>query len=236
MEQLLEWARGPCFRASLIIMVLGLFRVLFLNTVSVVALARKARRNQRPIRYGAITLTTLKWMFPFKKVVERRLVFSLTSMVFHVAAIITPLFLSTHILLWERGLGIRWAAIPNSVADVLTLLAVAAAVALFVERVGVRASRSISRAQDYLWPLLIALVFLSGYLAMHQPINPIGYHTTLFFHVMSANLVFILIPFSKLSHIILFPFVQAVSELGLYLEPQSDRKVMLALNKENESI
>lgn len=236
MEAWLEWARGPAFRASFLILLLGLARVLVLNVASIVTLARKARRSGRRVPARRILVATLQWMLPFKKAVERRWLFSLTSLVFHVAIIITPVFLAAHILLWQRGLGIGWPAISNAAADFLTLIALASSLLLFVERVGARASRAISRAQDYLWPLLIAIPFASGYLAMHPVINPFSYDATMLVHVLSGDLIFVLIPFSKLAHIALFPATQLVSELGWYLEPASGRRVALALGKEDKPI
>ncbi len=47
MEQWLEWARGPVFRACFVIMLLGLARVVVLNTVSVVSLIY-AEQKERP--------------------------------------------------------------------------------------------------------------------------------------------------------------------------------------------
>jgi nitrate reductase gamma subunit len=150
--------------------------------------------------------------------------------------IVTPLFLGTHIILWERDLGVGWPAISNGLADYLTLIAIAAGILLFVERVGSKSSRRLSRPNDYLWPLLITVPFISGYLAMHPHLNPFVYSATMFVHVMSANLIFVLIPFTKLSHVALFPTTQLISELGWYLEPESGRRVMLARNKEKKPI
>jgi nitrate reductase gamma subunit len=55
-------------------------------------------------------------------------------------------------------------------------------------------------------------------------------------HVLAGDFLFLLIPFSKLSHIALFPFTQLISELAWYFEPDSGRKVMIALGKENRPI
>jgi nitrate reductase gamma subunit len=236
MEHWLDWARGPLFRASLLIMLLGLTRVLALNTISILTLIRKAKKNQRKVPYRVILIATLKWMFLSSKPFERRVIFSITSIVFHIAIIVTPIFLAAHILLWERGLGLGWPAIGNAAADILTLIAIATGLALFVFRLFAKASRAISRFQDYLWPLLIVVPFATGYLAMHPAINPFTYHATMLIHVLSGNLIFILIPFSKLSHMALFPTAQIVSELGWFLEPDSGPNVSLTLGKENEPI
>ena len=236
MEQWLEWARGPVFRACFAIMLLGLLRVIVLNTVSVVSLLLRSRRNGRATAWKPVLSTTLQWMFPVKKGIEVRGLFSLISMLFHVCIIVTPIFLGAHILLWERGLGISWPAISNSVADYLALIGIATGIALFVDRLSARASRALSRPQDFLLPVLIIVPLITGYLAMHPDINPFGYNGTMFVHVMSGNLIFLLIPFSKMSHMALFPGTQLVSELGWHLQPGAGQQVALALGKENDPI
>ena len=236
MEQALLWARGPFFRFALAIMILGLLRVLVLNAISTHSLIRKSKKNSRKIPYGEIILATLKWMIPVKKGLEQRAIFSLISMLFHAAIIVTPIFLGAHIMLWERGLGIAWPALNATWADYLTLLAIVTGLALFVERIRGKSARAISRPQDYFLPLLIVVPFITGYLAMHPGINPFSYNSVMFIHVMSSNLILILLPFTKLSHVALFPTTQLVSELGWHLDPDSGRQVMIALGKEEEAI
>jgi nitrate reductase gamma subunit len=166
----------------------------------------------------------------------QQLFFSLTTLVFHIAILVVPLFLAGHIALWYRGLGLNWPAIPNHVADLLTIVAVVTALALVVQRLMAKATRALSRFQDYALPLLIALPFASGYLLMHPWLNPFGFDATMLVHVMSANLIFILIPLTKLSHVALLPSVQLVSEAAWHWPADSGSKVGLALNKEGEPV
>jgi hypothetical protein len=215
---------------------LGLLRAVMLNTVALATAIWKTRQNNRHVPWGTIFVASLKWFLPLKKSFEGHVIFSFTSMLFHVAVIIVPIFLGAHILLWERGLGISWPAISNTVADNLTLIAIATAIVLFVMRVGALHRRAISRFQDYLLPPLIALPFITGYLAMHPELNPFGYHGTMFVHVMSGNLILFLFPFTKMSHVALFPGTQLISDLGWHLEPDSGQRVALILGKENEPI
>ena len=236
MEQWLEWARGPVFRACFVIMLLGLARAVVLNTVSILSLIYESRKKGREVPWSPVLKATLQWMFPVKKGFEARAVFSITSMLFHLCIIVTPIFLGAHILLWKRGLGISWPAISNLAADYLTLLAIVTGVALIAQRVGASASRAISRAQDYFLPVLLVVPFVTGYLAMHPHLNPFGYNGTMFVHVMSANLIFLLIPFTKMSHVALFPGTQLVSEMGWHLKAGAGQQVAIALGKENESI
>ncbi len=236
MEEWLEWARGPAFRACFLIMVLGLGRVVFLSALNVVSIVRASKKNKRDVPWGEIIGATLKWALPLKKGVEQRAVFSTTSMIFHISIILTPIFLGAHILLWERGLGLGWPSIGNAAADYLTLVAIVTGIVLFIQRVGARGSRAISRVQDYVLPLLIVVPFASGYLAMHPPLNPFDYASTMFVHVMSGNLIFLLIPFTKISHVALFPGTQLISELGWHLVPGAGQRVAVALGKEDEPI
>ena len=162
--------------------------------------------------------------------------FAIFSFLFHVAIIVTPIFLAAHISLWRRGTGIGWAAIPQTAADYLTLIAIVAGVVLLAKRMSAQVARTISRPQDYVLPLVILIPFVSGYLAMHPGINPFDYNATMFVHVMSGNIVMVLIPFSKLSHAVLFPTTQLVSEMAWHLAPGSGERVALTLGKENEPI
>jgi len=121
-------------------------------------------------------------------------------------------------------------------ADTMTLIAIATAVVLLSRRLFTRQARSLNRVQDYLLPILIAAPLVSGYLAMHPAINPFRYDPTMLVHVLSGNLVLIAIPFSKLSHAVLFPVSQLVSEMGWHLGPNSGTAVAMALSKDGEPI
>ncbi len=233
MAELLEWARGPGFRFSIALMILGLLRLIALNTVNIVNVVSRARDKNIP--WGTVLRDTGRWFFPYKKI-RPQVVFTMTSILFHIAVIVTPIFLAAHVMLWERGTGIAWATIPQKIADYLTLLAIATAAILFYKRISARATRALSRTQDYLIPLLIMIPFASGYLAMHPSINPFAYDATMFVHVMSGNIVLVLLPFSKLSHAVLFPTTQLVSEMAWHLVPNSGENVALTLGKENKPI
>ena len=238
MESWVEWAKGPVFIFALTFMVLGLIRHVVLTLWEVARAMRRA--GDKTLPYGQIVTATVKWLFPVGKVKDR-LVLSVTSVLFHFAIIIVPLFLGGHIALWARGLGIPWSSvswlvIPNWRADVLTILAIITAVALVIQRAAARATRSLSRFQDYALPLIIAVPFASGFLVMHAGMNPFSYEAMLFVHVMSANLVFVLIPITKLSHMALIPSVQLVSEVAWHWPPDAGSKLAVTLGKENEPI
>ncbi len=233
MESWIEWARGPIFIFALSFMVLGLVRHVSL-TIWEVARAMY-RAGDKSLPYRQVCIATLKWLFPVDKL-KNEFLFSVTSMLFHVAILIVPIFLAGHIVLWTRALGVWWPAVPNQLADLLTILAIVTAVALVIQRATARATRTLSRFQDYAIPLVIAVPFASGFMVMHPAANPFSYEAMLLVHVMSANLVLVLIPLTKLSHVALIPTVQLVSEVAWHWPPDAGSKLAVTLGKENESI
>lgn len=233
MAEWLEWARGPAFRFSIAIMVLGLIRLAILNAANITHALNRSRDKNIP--WKMVLSNTAKWLFPYK-IMRPHFILMVTSFLFHVAVIITPIFLAAHIRLWQRGTGISWISVPQTAADYLTIIAIVTAAILFISRVSARATRAMSRMQDYFMPLLIMVPFVSGYLAMHPGINPFDYDATMLVHVLSGNVILVLLPFSKLSHAVLFPTTQLVSEMAWHLAPNSGEKVALTLGKENEKI
>ena len=233
MESWIEWARGPAFMFALVFMLLGLTRHVALTVWEVARAIYRA--GDKTLPYRQILVATLKWLFPVEKLKDR-LVLSLTSVSFHIAISIVPIFLGGHIALWARGLGISWPAIPNQLADVLTIIAIVTALALVIQRAAAGPTRSLSRFQDYVIPLIVALPFVTGFLVMHPAVNPFSYQAALLVHVMSANLLLVLIPITKLSHMALIPTVQLVSEVAWHWPPDAGSKLAVTLGKENEPI
>ena len=158
MHAWLEWARGPVFVFCFSFMVLGLARHVGLTLWETARIMRHAGDKSLPL--AAIGRATLGWLFPVNTIV-REAWFTVTSVLFHVALIIVPVFLAGHVALWARGTGLRWPAISNDVADVLTILAVVTAVGLAVQRLTARATRAITKPSDHL--LLLALAVQIGY-------------------------------------------------------------------------
>jgi nitrate reductase gamma subunit len=233
MESWLAWARGPVFIAAFSFMVLGLPRHVGITVWEVARAVHRA--GDKNIPYRKLIAATIEWLIPMGKL-WNQVLFSLTSFLFHVAILIVPIFLGGHIALWARGLGVSWPAVSNPAADVLTIVAIVTAVALVVQRIASRPTRALSRFQDYAIPLVVALPFASGFLLMHPSANPFSHDATFFVHVMSGNLLFVLIPITKLSHIVLLPGVQIVSEVAWHWPPDAGSKVAVALGKESEPI
>jgi nitrate reductase gamma subunit len=90
---------------------------------------------------------------------------------------------------------------------------VACVVFLFVRRLARPEVRILSSLWDYVLLLLTAAPFVTGYLAYHQYND---YTTWLVLHILCSEILMIIVPFSKLGHLILFFFTRAFigSDMG----------------------
>lgn len=228
-----QWGMGPLFWTALAFMLFGLLRHVGLTLWEGVRAYRRA--GDKDIPAGRVLTSTLKWLVPVDRLANRWL-YSLATFVFHLGVILVPLFLAGHVELWRKGVGVSWPALPNPVATALTLAVVVTGLAVVVQRAAARDSRALSRFQDYALPLFIAVPFVSGFLVMHPAWNPFSRDPTLLVHVLSADILIFLVPLTKLSHMILLPFTQLVSELAWHFPPDAGSRVAVTLGKENEPI
>jgi len=233
MDLLLQWARGPLFWTALGILVLGMLRQFTLTIHEAIRVYQRAGDKDIPVR--RVARETLQWLVPLSRLLNRW-PYSLTTLIFHVGVILVPLFLAGHIELWKRGIGLSWLALPNAVATWLTLAVIITGVAAVFQRVLVRDSRPLNRFQDYALPLFIALIFASGFLVMHPAWNPFSRDAVLLVHVLSGDLLLVLIPATKLNHMILLPLAQLISELSWHIPPDAGSQVAVALGKEREPV
>ncbi len=131
--------------------------------------------------------------------------FVLATFVFHLCVLATPLFLLAHIVLIYESWRIQWGSLPDSLADIMTFVVLAGAFFLAARRLVVKEVRRLSSSADWALLLLIAGVFLTGMIAYHHW-GP--YRTMLITHILAGELLLVLIPFSKLIHMILFFFTR----------------------------
>jgi nitrate reductase gamma subunit len=160
----------------------------------------------------------------------------LISFVFHVGIIAVPLFLAGHVALWKQELGVSWFVLPEAVADVLTVLTVAALIGLLIGRRVNTGSRLLSKRQDWLMPVLCMLPFVTGFLVAHPRFSPVDAQIVYLLHLLSAELLLILVPFTKLVHVVLFWSNRASSEFGWRFAPGAGEQVRATLGKEGQGV
>jgi nitrate reductase gamma subunit len=219
------FAKGPLFAITFLIMILGLGRQVLLQ-VYLIGVRKGMRLMQVP--WKKVARETSTWVLPVRHMEPGTGLFSTASYLMHVGIVIVPLFVADHVALWAGFLGIHLPAMGRTAADVLTLLTLACILLLLALRLFRARHRMVSRSSDYVLLLLILLPFLSGYLASHPAVNPAPWNVMMLTHLLSAELLFVLTPFTKLAHVVLF-FFDRVSALHWQLRPGAGDKVAEAL-------
>jgi nitrate reductase gamma subunit len=123
------------------------------------------------------------------------------TVTFHVLLFATPLFLLAHNVLLAESVGFHLPHVPDGMADVMTALFLLCGAAFLFRRMFVGRVRAITTGYDYFIFLVTLLPFATGFLAYHQ----IGdYGTMIVLHVLSGELMLVLIPFTRLGHALFF--------------------------------
>ncbi|MBN2328659.1 MAG: hypothetical protein JXR73_16070 [Candidatus Omnitrophica bacterium] len=232
MEEILQFTQGPLFRLAFALLVAGLFRRFVLILWPAVIAWRRSR--DRSLNRKAIVRDIAIWLFPIHQAWRSQDVFTVISYVFHIGLVLVPLFLAEHVSLWAASTGITLPALPNGIADVLTILTIAGVSILLVVRLTSRLVRTFTRTEDIVVLVMILLPFLTGY-AASASWNPFSYNLMLLLHILSAEALMIAIPFTKLSHCIFFPFSRVCAELGSKLVTDCDYTYTSPLAKGTES-
>ncbi|MDP8240417.1 MAG: hypothetical protein P9X24_15105 [Candidatus Hatepunaea meridiana] len=225
MEQWIEFAKGPLFTLTFLIMVLGLLRLII---PQVYLLFIRKRDVLRDVKWSKIIKDTLSWIIPIKHFISGTRLFSLASYIMHIGVIIVPICIIDHIVLWEKFFNINLPSIGQGLADYLTLITIACLLILLGCRTFKKHQRAMSGFMDYFLLIMVILPFASGYLASHPNYNPFPWDVMMLTHLLSAELLFVLIPFSKLAHIILFNF-DRTSGVHWQLRPGAGDKIAEAL-------
>jgi len=234
MDSLLEFARGPLFRLSIILMILGLARLVFLDLYSAYIAYQKA--GDKTLPWGLIISRSIEWLFPIKRIAHNRPIYSIFSVIFHIGLLLVPIFLFAHVQLWEQSIGLSWITLPYDWAYWLTLSTIVSAILLFFGRVLNDSSSFISRKQDFLWPLLLLIPFATGFVCAHLNVSPGNYQFFMLMHVLSGNLILILMPFTKIAHCVLMPLSQVISTLAWKFPADTDDAVCTTLNKKGAPV
>lgn len=224
-EAWIEFAKGPLFAVTFLIMILGLARQVVLQAYFLGV--RKGRRLKQ-VPWRSVARDALSWAVPARHIEPGNRIFSLASYVMHIGILVVPLFLLDHVILWQGFLGLRLPAIGKGTADTLTLLTIGCVVLLLAFRTLSTRHRLVSRGSDYLLLALILVPFLSGYLASHPGANPLPWHVMMLIHLLSSELLFVLMPFTKLAHVVLF-FFDRISAVHWQLRPGAGDRVAEAL-------
>ncbi len=204
MNRLYEFLSGPVLWIAFIVFVLGLtLRLAFLFGLS----RERDRVAYNHASAGWALRSILHWIFPWSSFPMRQQpLFSLSVFVFHVTLLGVPLFLQAHNMLLEEAFGFSLWSMPEVWAEGLSWLFLASAVFLLLRRLVRPEVRILTEAWDYVLLLLTVLPFITGLMA-YRHWGP--YELMMVLHVLSGEVLLVLIPFTKLGHMVLFFFTRA---------------------------
>lgn len=194
--QLLTWARGPGFVLAVGIFVLGVLWRLF----EVYSMGRKkdlAVARHRPGASGWHTI--LRRSVPPPGMLKRSPVSYIGGYTFHIGLAIVVFLSAQHIQLIKDLIGVGWPNLPTPFIEVATVVTLAAMVLVLVDRINKPVKRFLSTFGDYFAWTVTFLPVLTGYLAVKHLL--LTYSLMLALHILSVELLLIVIPFTKLFHV-----------------------------------
>lgn len=153
----------------------------------------------------------IMWLFPFGTRSWRiKPVFTSIFFLFHICLIVTPVFLLAHNMILKERWGVSLPTLPDSITDVMTVVVIISVILMIIRRIALSEVRILTTFYDYLLLLITVAPFITGFLAFH--LTP-DYNFWVITHIISGEIMLICIPFTKLSHIVMFFMSRA--QLGM---------------------
>jgi len=149
--------------------------------------------------------TVFTRMLPRKQVFDKEPLRIINGYVLHIGFFIVLFLYGPHIVLLESFLGFGWPALPSGVIDAVTAITIVSLIAALVFRLNNKVLRFLTRADDYVAWAVTLLPVLTGYLAYNHLVA--SYTMMLALHMLSVELLLVVAPFTKLTH--MFSFAMA---------------------------
>ncbi len=142
------------------------------------------------------------WLLPYRTVGWRTHPgFTAFFFLFHAGLLITPVFLQAHNVMLRGQFGFSLWTLPDGVADFMTICVMVSAVFLLLRRAALPEVRILTDWKDVVVLLIAVAPFVTGFVAYHEVGN---YHFWLTAHILCAEILLVAIPFTKLSHFLLY--------------------------------
>ena len=190
---------GPLFWVSLAIFLGG-------SAYKIVTTIRDAKKDKvvYPYMRWKHSLKSLRhWLVPFgTRSMRGKPTFTVISFAFHVCLLLTPLLLLAH----QQLIGISVVHLPDAFADAMTLFVLFGGLYFLQRRLLDPCVNNVTFISDYLLLLLVLAPFLTGFLAYHQWF---GHRTILLLHMLSGEIMLVIIPFTRVSHMLFFALTRS---------------------------
>lgn len=171
-------------------------------------MAKKEKVVLPGIRGEAARKSILHWILPFgSRNWRMRWPVTVTTFVFHIGLVFTPIFLLSHNVLWYESWGISWWSLSEKVADIMTFLVIVTSIIFFLRRIFAPEVRFVTSGDDLLILAISFFPFLTGFLAYHEWLLP--YKAMVILHMLFGEAMLIAIPFTRLGHMFYFFMTRA---------------------------
>jgi nitrate reductase gamma subunit len=207
-----EFVTGPLAWLSFLIFFVGLIvRTVFYFRGLDWQADRVAYREHLSYGVKGAARSIFFWLIPYGTHSWRYYkVFTFLVFTFHFCLIITPIFLLGHNVLLRERWGFSLPTLPEGLADIMTVVVIFAAVLILLRRLALPQVRILTTSHDLLVIAIAAAPFITGFLAYHQAGD---YNFWLILHILCGEIMLVAIPFTKLSHFVLFFLSRA--QLGM---------------------
>jgi nitrate reductase gamma subunit len=212
-----EFVRGPLVWVAFIVLIVGAINRLVWMLVN--SKKDKVVYPYMSAKHGLRSL--LHWSVPFgARNMRLRPFFTVFSFVFHVSLLVTPIFALGHTLLWRESWGIELWSLPERLTDAMTIIVLLGVVFFALRRIAMPAVRYVTFVKDYLLLAMVVAPFATGLMAHYQVFE---YQTMVVIHILSGALWLAAIPFTRIVHMLFYPFTRAYmgSEFG-YVRSSKD--------------
>ncbi len=144
----------------------------------------------------------LAFIIPFNSRPQRiRPGFTIIFFAFHIGLLVTPIFLEAHNVMLRDAFGISLPALPTGVADFLAWTCLVGGLFMVLRRIAFPEVRILTTSYDYLLLVISVMPFITGLVARYEMGD---YNFWLMAHIISGEIWLLCLPFTKLSHSILF--------------------------------
>jgi ferredoxin len=125
------------------------------------------------------------------------------TVVYHTIIVAAIFFTVGHNVLLDLSWGFSFPSIPEKTMDVLAIFVIVVSLYYLMRRAFSAKMRFPAVFRDYLAILATAAPFVTGFMAYHQWFN---YRTVIICHMISGQLMLLVLPYTKLGHLIFYFF------------------------------
>lgn len=193
--EFLTWVRGTGLNIAVAIFLLGVTWRLF----EIYSLGRKKDLSAPRHAPGASGLhTVFRRSLAPPGMLKRSPVSYIGGYVFHIGLAVVVFGFAPHILLIANLTGLSWPGLPSQFIDLAAVVTMGAMLVMLFDRISKPVKRFLSTFEDWFTWMVTFLPVLTGWLAVQHLLLP--YTTMLALHILSVEILLIVLPFTKLFH------------------------------------